>query len=213
MLLSAAECACFSYRRLAHARHLDGLTRLTKLQLDNNSITRIEGLEQLARHTCPSRCDTVQHPAHLHAHHPCAAASNRKSTCSHSTCVICTPTSQTTLTWLDLSFNRITAIEGLGSLTRLVDLSLYSNQLEALRGLEGLTAIAALSLGVWDDNCNYPVHVMNMGGKGGIDGTRADRWEVMGSRMATFTHLPHQCIIHGCHTACPVPDCPTDAVP
>lgn len=54
---------------------------------------------------------------------------------------------QVNLTWLDLSFNQIEAIEGLSTLTRLQDLSLYSNRIAALGGLDALTDLNVLSLG------------------------------------------------------------------
>lgn len=47
----------------------------------------------------------------------------------------------------DLSFNNITRIEGLDTLTRLTDLSLYNNQISDIHGLEALTGLQCLSLG------------------------------------------------------------------
>jgi hypothetical protein len=41
------ECAAFSFRSLARIGNLWGLTKLVKLQLDNNQIQRIENLEHL----------------------------------------------------------------------------------------------------------------------------------------------------------------------
>ncbi len=38
------------------------------------------------------------------------------------------PPSQVNLTWLDLSFNKITKIEGLEKLVKLEDVSLFNNQ-------------------------------------------------------------------------------------
>jgi Leucine-rich repeat (LRR) protein len=54
---------------------------------------------------------------------------------------------QTSLTWLDLSFNQITEIEGLESLTRLRDLSLFHNRVGAITGLDGMADLNVLSLG------------------------------------------------------------------
>jgi hypothetical protein len=49
---------------------------------------------------------------------------------------------------LDLSFNRITQISGLDTLTKLVDLSLFNNRIEAIEGLDALTGcLQVLSLG------------------------------------------------------------------
>ncbi|PNG51686.1 Leucine-rich repeat-containing protein 48, partial [Tetrabaena socialis] len=53
----------------------------------------------------------------------------------------------TNLTWLDLSFNRITAISGLETLTKLVDLSLFSNQISKIENLDTLSNLNVLSLG------------------------------------------------------------------
>lgn len=51
------------------------------------------------------------------------------------------------LTWLDLSFNHITEIEGLESLTALQDLSLYNNRITAISGLDSMAALNVLSIG------------------------------------------------------------------
>jgi hypothetical protein len=47
----------------------------------------------------------------------------------------------------DLSFNKITMIEGLESLTKLTDLSLFSNQIKEVTGLSTLVSLDCLSLG------------------------------------------------------------------
>lgn len=54
---------------------------------------------------------------------------------------------QTNLTWLDLSFNKIFRIEGLETLTRLTDLSLYANQIGVIEGLDPLSNLQVVSLG------------------------------------------------------------------
>ena len=54
---------------------------------------------------------------------------------------------QTSLTWLDLSFNQIAKIEGLETLVNLTDLSLQDNDISELEGLDALTALHCLSLG------------------------------------------------------------------
>jgi Leucine-rich repeat (LRR) protein len=46
-----------------------------------------------------------------------------------------------------LSFNQISVIEGLGTLTRLRDLSLHSNKIVEIGGLDGLTELNVLSIG------------------------------------------------------------------
>jgi hypothetical protein len=54
---------------------------------------------------------------------------------------------QTNLTWLDLSFNQISAIEGLEQLTKLQDLSVFNNQISSLQGLDTLQNLNVLSIG------------------------------------------------------------------
>ncbi len=47
----------------------------------------------------------------------------------------------------DLSFNQISTIEGLQTLTKLTDLSLFNNKLTAITGLSTLANLECLSLG------------------------------------------------------------------
>lgn len=47
----------------------------------------------------------------------------------------------------DLSFNRITRIQGLDHLAKLTDLTLYSNRIETVENLEQLHRLEVLSLG------------------------------------------------------------------
>ncbi len=54
---------------------------------------------------------------------------------------------QVNLTWLDLSFNNITKLEGLSKLKKLTDLSLFSNKLERIENIETLEDLVVLSLG------------------------------------------------------------------
>lgn len=54
---------------------------------------------------------------------------------------------QVNLTWLDLSFNSITKLEGLSRLKKVTDLSLFSNKLERIENIETLEDLVVLSLG------------------------------------------------------------------
>ena len=54
---------------------------------------------------------------------------------------------QVNLTWLDLSFNSITFMEGLDKLVNLTDLSLFANKIEVVQSLQTLTNLNVLSLG------------------------------------------------------------------
>lgn len=58
---------------------------------------------------------------------------------------------QTNLTWLDLSFNNISKIEGLETLTQLRDLSLFNNNICVIENLDTLTDLQVLSLGELTD--------------------------------------------------------------
>lgn len=51
------------------------------------------------------------------------------------------------LTWLDLSFNQIEKIQGLDTLTKLVDLSLYDNCIKKIEGLDKLSHLKVFSFG------------------------------------------------------------------
>ena len=51
------------------------------------------------------------------------------------------------LKWLDLSFNRISAIEGMDNLVNLTDLSLYNNKIAVLDGLFNCTKLNIFSIG------------------------------------------------------------------
>lgn len=57
------------------------------------------------------------------------------------------PTVRGHLRWLDLSFNKLTAIEGLDTLTKLTDLTLLSNRIEKLEKLDSLVHLNVLSMG------------------------------------------------------------------
>lgn len=49
--------------------------------------------------------------------------------------------------WLDLSFNRISVIEGLETLVNLTDLSLYNNRIMVLDGLQNCAKLNIFSIG------------------------------------------------------------------
>lgn len=59
----------------------------------------------------------------------------------------CRATPQVNLTWLDLSFNQISVIEGLETLTKLQDLSLFNNNISVIGGLDSMTMLNVLSIG------------------------------------------------------------------
>ena len=99
---------------------------LVKLQVDNNIIEKISGLESLVHlewlgvswegsHTCVSQ----------------------ERNALFSFCLV----------FADLSFNNIEIIEGLSSLRKLRDLSLAHNRICKLDGLDGLHRLQVLSLG------------------------------------------------------------------
>jgi Leucine-rich repeat (LRR) protein len=51
------------------------------------------------------------------------------------------------LLYPDLSFNNITTIEGLETLTKLTDLTLFNNRISKIQNLEGLTSLQVFSIG------------------------------------------------------------------
>lgn len=55
---------------------------------------------------------------------------------------------QVNLEWLDLSFNNISKLEGLETLTKLKDLSVFNNNIAKLEGLDTLTSLQVLSVGM-----------------------------------------------------------------
>ena len=58
MLFSEIECLVFSYKGLAKIDSLQGLENLTKLQLDNNYIQKIENLSHLVGKQVGACCIT-----------------------------------------------------------------------------------------------------------------------------------------------------------
>lgn len=161
------EAAAFSFKNLSKISNLWGLDKLVKLQLDNNRIEKIDNLGHLVRGPLISSSGAegawllAVHAACLHQHFRvalqqwCQGAHSKQAPihvaaaghCDpHTTC--CTVLLlQTNLTWLDLSFNQINAIEGLEQLTKLQDLSLFNNQISSLQGLDTLQNLNVLSIG------------------------------------------------------------------
>lgn len=170
------EAAAFSFKNLSRISNLWGLDKLCKLQLDNNRIEKIENLghlvssaylrlgpislllvgtqqQDLGRHLDPckqhgsrsSRACVANIPTMVFAASLTVAEEGWRDVPGIYTA--CTLLLQTNLTWLDLSFNRITAIEGLEQLTKLQDLSLFNNQISSLQGLDTLQNLNVLSIG------------------------------------------------------------------
>jgi Leucine-rich repeat (LRR) protein len=103
-------------RRIA-SNNLFGFDKLTKLQLDNNEIEKIENLDHLVHLTWLGirwmvRIGLIYWWLNL-----------------------------------DLSFNKIKKIEGLDALTKLTDLSLSHNQIKTIENMDKLSELTALSIG------------------------------------------------------------------
>eukprot|EP00070_Physeter_catodon_P048837 XP_028355731.1 dynein regulatory complex subunit 3 isoform X2 [Physeter catodon] len=101
---------------------IDGLWQfenLRKLQLDNNIIEKIEGLENLTHLVWLGEAPACP-PAHSDTSRGCPP---------------------------DLSFNNIEAIEGLDTLVNLEDLSLFNNRVSKIDSLDALVKLQVLSLG------------------------------------------------------------------
>lgn len=137
------EIAAFSFRGLASINNLWGLDKLVKLQLDNNRIQRIENLGHLVRQSCRAAACSSQHTAR----HMTSWLRQQLAPVLPAPTAAALLLSQTNLTWLDLSFNHITAIEGLEQLTHVSDLSLFNNQISSLQGLDTLQNLNVLSIG------------------------------------------------------------------
>lgn len=115
----------FGFRHIVEIDHLHGLVNLKKLQLDNNCLTKIENLDHLV-------CKPfTPHLARQDVH----------------TMSCLWARLQVNLTWLDLSFNNISKLEGLSKLTKLTDLSLFSNKLERIENIQTLQELIVLSVG------------------------------------------------------------------
>jgi hypothetical protein len=143
------EVAAFSFRGLSSISNLWGLDKLVKLQLDNNRIQRIENLGHLVGpSTSRAAAMAVLASTHSSKHDATWLRQQHAAYQLHLLLpLLLLLSSQTNLTWLDLSFNRITAIEGLEQLTRLSDLSLFNNQISSLQGLDTLQNLNVLSIG------------------------------------------------------------------
>lgn len=158
----------FSYRNLVKIDNLMGFESLTKLKLDCNCITKIENLSHLvccwelwqnethytARHTLDAIC------CHLRPNQPSGTPTMKKCCpCRQlpqvvAACLTLHVVLQTNLTWLDLSFNQISKIEGLSTLQKLTDLSLLDNEIAELEGLDALSGLQCLSLGALSPPCH-----------------------------------------------------------
>ena len=167
MSYKSIEHLAFSFRNIRVIENLAGLVRLTKLQLDNNCITRIQNLDHLVSmspthgRSCRGEPPNGGLPlvVSLLAVHMCSTHIPQATHCApallflfpHAQCTVChLPASgslQVNLTWLDLSFNAISKIEGLDKLTKLTDLSLFCNHIEKIENLQTLTNLSVLSIG------------------------------------------------------------------
>ena len=102
---------------------------LRKLQLDNNIIEEISGLEVLVHLEWLGRC-SVELEVNLKL--------SKNVLSVHEPPSLFTP---------DLSFNNIECIKGLQSLEYLQDLSLSHNRIKVIENLEGLHRLQVLSIG------------------------------------------------------------------
>lgn len=148
VVLEEVTSLTLSFKNVVKIDNLVGLNRLTALRLDNNIIRVIENLSHL-----------VSAPAHAWRGAVVGWHADRRRSAAL----------QTTLTWLDLSFNNIEKLQGallllacsaaghahrrrwcvagLDRLVHLTDLSLFNNNIRTIEGLEKLTKLQVLSLG------------------------------------------------------------------
>jgi internalin A len=112
---------------LASMANLGCLDSLLELRLDNNNITKIESLGHLYNLTWLGANTSRVYGIDF--------------TCSG------TYSPHVLSSFADLSFNKITVIEGLEPLIKLTDLSLFNNQIREISGLSTLVNLDCLSLG------------------------------------------------------------------
>ena len=123
---------------------LEMLTQLTELWLDDNKLTDVRDLENLAKleslllsdnklAEVPKGLEKLTQLKDLYIN-------NNKLK------VVKDLENLTQLTWLELSSNQLTDLKGLEKLTKLEFLNLYNNQLTDLKGLEKLTQLGELEL-------------------------------------------------------------------
>lgn len=93
---------------------------MTKLQLDNNVIEKIEGLESLKNLVWLGKKIQIYYKSKILLY---------------------------LVYFKDLSFNNIEKIEGLDALTKLTDLSLFNNQITKLDNMDALERLEVFSIG------------------------------------------------------------------
>nr|XP_045363280.1 dynein regulatory complex subunit 3 isoform X1 [Camelus bactrianus] len=114
---------------------------LRKLQLDNNTIEKIEGLEKLTRLVWLEQGSVDLNPG---------PEAERPSWRGHGAAGGRSPPTQAQTprpSSADLSFNNIETIEGLDTLVNLEDLSLFNNRIAKIDSLDALVKLQVLSLG------------------------------------------------------------------
>ena len=125
----------YSITDILRIENLWQFTSLVKLQLDNNIIEKIEGLDTLKNLIWLGKLWF----SHLNL-------SNEMY-------------DKKLFKLLDLSFNNIEKIEGLDNLTKLTDLSLYNNRITKLENMDVLEKLEVFSIGNnllnnFDNVCN-----------------------------------------------------------
>ena len=127
--LQQVKTLLLSYQNILKINNLVGFDKLVKLQLDNNIIEKIEHLSQLTCVHSRSRC--ASHARRV----PCARLAMREgqlATLNRVSPFCWILLRSRSLEALDLSFNNISEIGGLASLTNLTTLSLFSNRVTQL---------------------------------------------------------------------------------
>eukprot|EP00435_Cladocopium_sp_Y103_P017007 s4054_g4.t1 len=145
-----------SFKNIIEISNLNNFDSLLTLRLDNNIIDKTLGIQsqEASRNHEPQECDTMVGVVQQEILLSNLAAGGFPFTIVHDVHVlgpalrIANLGHLKQLTWLDLSFNNIREIEGLGELHELLDLSLYHNQIEEIRDrLDGCSKLNILSLG------------------------------------------------------------------
>ncbi len=149
----ALESLCLRSNLIGRMHSVAGQTALKHLELYENRIRALEGLEGM---TCEwharadRRSGALLPPAPPRARSPPRPPRSLPPTPSSRSGCPCARASHcgTALTVLDMSYNKIREMEGMGDLRSLSKLFLASNKLREIKGLESTAALTGLDLGM-----------------------------------------------------------------
>jgi len=153
----ALTTLCLRSNLIGRMHQVAGQTSLTHLELYENRVRRLEGLGGMSGETAaraprrpagqlplrtppPPILDRTSRPARRG---PLLPPGPLRPLASHPR-----PRVVAGLTTLDMSYNKVKVMEGMGDLSSLATLFLASNKVRAIEGLEGSPALTGLDLGM-----------------------------------------------------------------